>query len=244
MKNLSQIALRASIIIGAALLTTAHTQAALATYSSRSTFNSVGSIDQNSNFDDFGSGFSKPGDGFTRGDVTYVSAQNLVVGPSTGYAPVKNVMANNFWNPLQGSINGTPKYDMFGFDLGTFGGSPVAIQLFTSGGQIITDVNAYGVEHVQIPDYANGFAFEGFSLTGGEYFTGFSITSDWGNVGYLPGITDVTLGHVHTQGDTHPGGPGNGVPESFGTMFGLLIAGLALSGLAKFDVLKLPTVKS
>jgi hypothetical protein len=84
----------------------------------RSTFNAAGTINYNSNFNDFGSGFSLPGDPFTRGGVTYTNTRNLIAGTATRYNPVVNLMTNDFWSPLTGSLDASARYNMFGFDFG------------------------------------------------------------------------------------------------------------------------------
>ena len=84
--------------------TTGQATAGLLVETNSSTFNASGTIVFDSNFNDFGSGFSFPGDPFTRGGVTYTSDQNLVTGTGTGYDPIVNLMTNNYWSPVSGTV--------------------------------------------------------------------------------------------------------------------------------------------
>lgn len=161
--------------------------AAVITYSDRASFDAQGTIVENSNFNDFGAGFNTPGTPFTRGSVTYVSADNLTVGAGTPYSigQFQTVMSNNYWSPLTGSI--ANQFNLFGFDAAVTSG-PVDIT-------VTTNLATYLFSGLTLPNGAPDFAFEGFQATAaGEYFTGFRIDTLGG--GYLPGITNVALGNA------------------------------------------------
>lgn len=163
-----------------------HASAGVVVHATRAGFNAQGTIAYNSNFDDFSGWYSLPGDPFTRGDVTYTSTQNIIIGAclySIGCA--RQVMTNNYWSPITGTIaSDTSQYDLFGFDLAVTSG-PVSITVFTN-------LGSYGFSGLTVPNGAPDFAFEGFQATGGEYFTGFRI--DTNGAGFLPGMTDVAVG--------------------------------------------------
>ncbi len=163
-------------------------QAGMLTLGSRSTFNSTGTIDFNSNFQDFGTGFGFPGNPFTRGDVTYNSFDNLTWGSSTPYTTTETLIGNNFWTPILGSVATDPKYDMFGFDIGTYGASPITIKIFTDSAVYVYP--SLTIANSQIGD----LEFRGFIATDGEFITNFEIIADFGP-GNLPGITNVAVGH-------------------------------------------------
>ena len=184
--------------------------AGLTTLSTRGSFNGAGSIAYNSNFSDFGPYFGYPGTPFTRGDVTYSSAENLTVGAATSYSigNAQTVMSNNYWSPLTGSINTSTPYSLFGFDAAVTSG-PVTVT-------IKTNQNTYSFAGLTLPNGAPNFAFLGYKTTGvGEYFTGFRIDTLGG--GYLPGITNVAVGTAVSA-----------VPEP--ETYALLLAGLGLIG--------------
>ena len=153
----------------------------------RTTLNSLGTIVYDSNFSDFPSGFSFPGDPFTRGDVTYTSQQNLIVGSGTSYSigDSQTVMSNNYWTPLTGTIStSTNQYTLFGFDLAVTSG-PVTVTVDTNDGSFV-------YPNLTVGNGDPNFTFEGFEAINGEYFTGFRI--DTLGTGYLPGVTNVALG--------------------------------------------------
>jgi hypothetical protein len=179
------------VLLIAALLVTANTQvsAGLATFSDRTSFDAQGTIVFNSNFNDFTSGFSFPGDPFTRGGMTYTSSQNLITGTGTSYAPIVNLMTDNFWSPLTGTIASAPTpYDLFGFDVGVLDRQDrITVD-------ITTNLATYEFPLLSLANGTQSLQFLGYeTTTPGEYFTGFSLTTEFGS-GSLPGITDVTLG--------------------------------------------------
>ncbi|MBB3222375.1 PEP-CTERM sorting domain-containing protein [Pseudoduganella umbonata] len=176
----------------------------------RDAFNALGTIAHNSNFDDFGPGFSFPGTPFTRGDVTYTSDENLTVGAGAGFGigSLRTLISNDYFTGLTGTI--AAGYTLFGFDAAVSSG-PVDIT-------IATNQATYTFDGVALADGVSGLTFQGFQATGaGEYFTGFRI--DTLGDGYLPGMTDVAVG-------VSP------VPEPATGM--LLLGGLGVLGLARW----------
>lgn len=170
----------------------------------RSGFNALGQIAQRSNFDDFAGSYNYPGYGFTRGDVTYLSDENLIVGGGAAYGigSLRPVMSNEYWSPVSASI--AQSHTLFGFD--------AAVSAGTVDLSITTNLASYHFKGLVLPDGSSSLGFLGFRATGGEYFTGFELRSQ--GDGYLAGITDVTLGSV------------SAVPEP--ATPALLLAGLGL----------------
>ncbi len=204
--KLSHIAIAIALVTSGTVAT-----AGVSIFNNRASFEALGTMAYNSNFADFGTGFGYPGDPFTRGDVTYTSAQNLSVGADTGYSvgSYQTVMSNNWWSPLTGTIATATPYTLFGFDAAVTSG-PVDITVSTNQG-------SYVFSGLSLPNgsSAANFAFEGFQATGvGEYFTGFRIDTVGGT--YLPGITNVAVGTV------------SAVPEM--ETYAMMLAGLGLMG--------------
>lgn len=161
-------------------------QAGVILLSDRTVFNGLGVIAYNSNFDDFASGFSYPGNPWTRGDVTYTSTSNVIVGTGTGYAPIRNVICNDWWTPLTGTL--ATGYDMFGFDIGWLGSASLMDV------DITTNLGAYSFDDLLVPAASVSMDFLGFIAGPGEYITSFSIASI--GSGYAPGITNVAVGNT------------------------------------------------
>jgi len=152
----------------------------------RSNFRYKGQWAFANSFEEFGPDFGFPGDPWTSRGVTYTSANNLIVGTGTGYAPMSNVICNNLWTPISGSI--ASGYDMFGFDLGVLGVSSMATLTVT------TNLGTYSYLVERYPNWAHGKIFVGFvAANAGEWFTGFSIASQYGP-GSAPCLDEVTVG--------------------------------------------------
>ncbi|MHC1763732.1 MAG: hypothetical protein AB9869_05410 [Verrucomicrobiia bacterium] len=181
MTDLKSLAL---LVTGLTVLVAVQAQASLATYGTRESFNTQGTIVYNSDFTDFGPAGYLPGDPFTRGDVTYHSTQNVTFGNETMYTTTEPLIGNVYWTPILGDIATTPKYSMFGFDIGNWKDIPITIIVNTT-------LSTYTYPDLTIAP--GSLHFKGFIASPGEYFTGFNII---GSVGNLPGITHVTLGHV------------------------------------------------
>ena len=192
--------LKVFLVTGLLLLIGEVARASITEFTDRSDFNLQGVIAYNSNFQDYPGiqkysiGFSSPGDPFSRGDVTYTSSENLVWGPdgigaSGHYTTTEPLIGNNAYTPIQGVIATTPKYTMFGFDIGTFGSSPISITVYTN-------QNSYTYPGLTIANSVEGkLDFKGYSTSSGEYFTGFKIVADNGS-GNLPGMTNVAVGNL------------------------------------------------
>jgi len=177
-----------TILLGfAVLLISSIAEASIVQYSNRTTFNSQGTISENYGYDDFGTGFSYPSNPWTSHEVTYTTGANLIVGTNTAYTPISNVFCYDGWSPITATIDNSPMYNMFGLDLGYLG---------TSSGitfDVITNLGDYSFYVINAPIASRSLDFYGFILGSGEYFTGFSLTSDQGN-GSAPAIDNVTLG--------------------------------------------------
>jgi hypothetical protein len=204
--NLKPVRLAAAMLLAAVAATAS---ADVVFVAERGTFNALGTIAHNSNFDDFGAGLHFPGDPFTRGGVTYASDANITVGAGTefGIGTLRTLVSNDYFTGLTGTI--ASGYTLFGFDAAVNEG-PVDIT-------ITTNQATYTFDGVTLANGVTGLTFQGFQATGaGEYFTGFRI--DTLGDGYLPGMTDVAVG-------VSP------VPEPATGM--LLLGGLGVLGLAR-----------
>ena len=179
----------------------------ITTFSNRTLFEAQGSIVVNSNFADYGLPNATPDImpnnyspymPFTRGDVTY-QYKTSIVGPGSGLTTTEPLLFT-FWEPepLVGSINTVPHYNMLGFDiaLGVLASPPsegttATITVYTN-----TNAAGYSYHDLTIANAMNGvLEFKGFKTSSpGEYFTRFQI---WSNDPWTsdPGITNVTLGH-------------------------------------------------
>jgi hypothetical protein len=163
---------------------------ALSWYNDRATFESMGTIVENYGYEDFGTGFSFPGDPWTAHGVTYTTGDNLIIGTATGYNPISNVFANNQWNnPVTGDIDTGPQYDMFGLDLAYLGASnEIRFTLFSPS---VTHI----IEGIFAPHASASQDFWGFIADPGRYFTGFRLDSTEAG-GSAPVIDNVTLGNT------------------------------------------------
>lgn len=186
-------------------------QAALTQYGSRAIFEAQGTISENYGFEDWGStgGFLHPGNPYTAHGVTYITANNLIVKPDSGYGSASNVFLYDQWSPLPGLISGA--YNMFGFDLGVLGLDSLIDYSLT------TNIGTYNFNNVAVPNVNQGMTFFGFIADPGETFTGFNFVSQLGN-GHAAALDNVTLG---TQGN-------NQIPEPAS----LALLGIGLAGFA------------
>lgn len=215
-----KLKLAAFVLVGLCFLQ-GNSFAGVVRYTDRASFTALGSIAYNSNFRDFGLFTSFPSSTstpFTRGDVSYNSPLlNLVWGPSSGLTTTEQLIGNNDYTPFPGSIAQTPRYTMFGFDIAMFGPSTVTIS-------VTTNTGTYTYPGLPVANSMNGIlSFEGFTTSSlGEYFTSFIITADAGRTGFLPGITNVTLGNA---------GNGSSVPEP--STIALFSLGLAIAASGK-----------
>lgn len=196
-----------------ALASLAH--AGLVAYTNEALFQSQGTLAFNSNFDDMPGvsfyPFSFPGDPFTRGDVTFHSTNNLVWASGSGYTTTRPLIGNNYWTPIDGTVNALPQYNMFGFEIGTYNSSPITFN-------ISTNLGTYTYGSQTIANSAAGqLDFRGWVAGSGEYITGFQVVADYGP-GNLPGLTEVQVGHT-----------GQSVPDSGST---LALFGAALTAMA------------
>ena len=165
--------------------------ASVSTYTDQSTFNSQGVIAFDSNFNDFGTSFGFPANPFTRGGVTYTSGSNLTWGFSTVYTTTtETLIGGNSAIPttlITGNI--ATGYNMFGFNIGTYGSTPISIT-------VDTNVSSYLYSGLTIANSQAGkLDYKGFIASSGEYFTGFKIVAD-NAIPNLAGITNVAVGNV------------------------------------------------
>jgi len=161
--------------------------AALDTFTDRAVFEAQTIVVYNYGFEDWGSGFSYPGNPYIRDGVTYTTGDNIVVGTATHWSPISNVFCNNYWTPLPGTIDNAPAFNMFGLDLGYIGSeSPIDFIVHTN-------LNSYSYLGLGVPNASTALDFYGFAATGGEFFTGFELSS--GASASAPAIDNVTLGH-------------------------------------------------
>jgi len=169
--------------------------ASVSTYTDRVAFKSQGFITFDSNFNDFkefpGTGFIYPGTPYTKGDVTYTSAENFTWGSASGYTITERLIGGNSDIPttlITGDIEAG--YNMFGFNIGTYGSTPISIT-------VDTNVSSYLYPSLTIANSQAGkLDYKGFIVTTpGEYFTGFKIVADNANPNFA-GITNVAVGNV------------------------------------------------
>ena len=168
--------------------------AQLLTFFDRSVFEAQTIIAYNYGFEDWGSGFSQLPNPYTRDGVTYTTGDNLVIGTATLWQPISNVFCYNLWTPNTATIDNAPAYNMFALDLGYLGRKdPIDFV-------VQTNLNSYSYLDIDVPIASTALDFYGFAATGGEFFTGFSLSSN-GN-GSAPAIDNVTVGHVIPEPST------------------------------------------
>ena len=191
-------------------LSVSSANAALLSFTSRPLFQAQGTITQNYGFDDWPSGqINFPGDPYTAHGVTYTSTHNEILGAFSGNNNPSAWIANANWTPLTGTIAGTS--NMFGFDLGVFGANSLLAYTIT------TNLGSYTFNNVLVPNLKTQLqTFFGYTAGVGEYFTGFSFSSQLNDGTSGPALDNVTLGTQFS------------VPEP-GTLalFGTGLAGLA-----------------
>ncbi len=168
--------------------------ATLISYSDRATFELQGAIAYNYGYEDFGTGYSFPGNPWTSHGVTYTTGRNLIVGTGTGF-PISNVFIDIFLTPLTANIETGPQYDMFGLDLSYL--RSFSLLTFTA----YTNLDTYVFSGLSVPNVGSAMDFYGFIAGSEEYFTGFRLDAAGGGSG--PAIDNVTLGSA-SQGATIP----------------------------------------
>ncbi len=163
-------------------------------YTDRATFNAQGSIVYNSNFQDYGGptaiqlkpGVTSPGDPFKRGDVTYSSVMNLIVGQESGFTKTDPLLLSDAGGLLIGDINKAPMYNMLALDMAQYNNTPITLTVYTN-------QSSYLFSNIWVSNVNSGnLTFIGGVVTG-EYFTRFTIVPV--NPSSAVGITNVTLGH-------------------------------------------------
>lgn len=201
---------RVWIAVGIALVSSAcvfgNAQANVTEYTDSTAFNALGAIAFDTAFSAGGQAFAYPGDPYAIGGVTYHSGSNVIVGTTSPYHPLVDMLAYDHWSPMTGTVD--PGYNLFGFDLAMFGAaSDVTLSLATNLGSYSFDLGT--------PQLAgSGVEFFGFAADPGETVTDFSLSSAQGS-GSAPGITNVEVGTA--------------VPEPASlALFGMGIAGLGL----------------
>ena len=185
-------------------------QAGVTLVNDNATFDALGTIDQTTNFDGYDpNGFTSLGATTTFGALTFTTGDNLIVGTGTGFHPIRNTFNFNNWSPVSGTI--ASDFTLFGFKLGTLGTqSAMSITLYTN-------LGSYSFADLSSPMADSALDFHGFVATGGEHFTGFTLSSAVGG-GSAPSTTDFELGHA------------GAVPEP--ASWAMMVGGFGLAGAA------------
>ena len=181
------------------LMALSSAQAAVISYSDRTTFESQGSIAFNNDFEHWNTsgGFAFPADPYTEQGVTYNSTNNLIVGINSPYTNQGNHITNNYWTPVTGELDNVDQFDMFAFDVGVYGDANLSLTLFSN-------LTSYLIDLVAPSANNSALDFLGFIVDGeGEFFTGFSLAS--AGSGHLPMMDNVTLGNVTPAAVPEPG---------------------------------------
>lgn len=170
-----------------ALGISAPANAGLVAFTSLATFNAQGTITDSYGFEDWPSGqINFPGDPYTAHGVTYTSSHNEILGSFSGNNNPSAWIANANWTPLTGTIPGTS--NMFAFDLGVFGTNSLIDYTIT------TNLGSYAFNDVSVPNLNTQLqTFFGYTAGPGEYFSGFSFSSQLG-AGSGAALDNVTLG--------------------------------------------------
>ena len=185
------------------VLVAATSQAAVITIGTQGSFDSLGTIDENVNWDSYAyPGWTYPGSPFTVGDLTFVQGgQNLIGGGAYGHP--RNLLTDNYIAGTTAFIAVGGDYNLLAFNAGNF--------LGTGDADIDIETNVGSYQYTpSVLDGSVGLTFLGFEAGPGEYFTGFSFSGP-----EATGITDIQLGSTQ-------------VPEVGST---LVLLGLACTGL-------------
>ncbi len=156
--------------------------ASVVVYTDRSSFNAQGSIDSNTNFLDYGTGYTPISTPLIRGDVTFNQAEGII-GTTSGYTKTEQILAGPI---VSADIATAPKYNMYGADLAQYNSTPITITIYT-------DKNIYLFSHIWVSNMNTGnLTFLGGVLTG-EYIKGIQVKADNPYSGV--GGTNLTFGH-------------------------------------------------
>ena len=161
--------------------------AAPITFGARTDFEGQGEIAEFQDFESFDSDeFTFPGEPFVDGSISYTSeGENLIVGSNTFINPISNTLSNDtFDTAVTGDIGG--EFNMFALDMAV--NNPNAIGDVTL--TLFTNLSSYFFD-LTLPAVQNEQLFQGFTLSGSEYFTGFAF--DAFNFVH---IDNVTLGNL------------------------------------------------
>ena len=158
------------------------------TFDDRGGFENQGTIEEFQDFESFDSNnFTELGTEFVDGSVTYTAeGVNLLVGANTFINPISNTMSyDEFGTELTADIAG--QFTMFALDMAinntAAGLTDVTLTLFTNLSTYLFDFALPAVQDEQL--------FQGFVLTGGEFFTGFGFNAE-----NFVHVDNVTLGNV------------------------------------------------
>jgi hypothetical protein len=171
------------------LLSVMTAEAALLSYSNRALFESTGAIQENYGFEDIGQYSESRGVSWNTHGVTYTSDENYIFTGSLGSKPpvVSNVLINNYWLSLTGSLDVGTNHNMLGFDLAVLFPTATPGNITLS---IYTNQATYIYDDLSLPDISYDQEFFGFVSGEGELFTGFNLTSDaWGTAAALDNVT-------------------------------------------------------
>ncbi|MEO5656095.1 MAG: PEP-CTERM sorting domain-containing protein [Nitrospiria bacterium] len=190
-----------------------HRADALTLYTDRASFEAQGTIVFNDGFEDFSSdGYTSPpvtdaGDGrapsWSSHGVAYrVPASGTIVGTGTPEGPQTNVLggAAADGDLLLADIDPSARYDMLGFDLGSFvtayRDDPLHTPSVGAYVTVATNLDGWFQRRVDDLPYApTDMRFFGFVADEGEYFTHLDFWTGKFSAEYVA-LDNVTLGHV------------------------------------------------
>ncbi|MFK7885688.1 MAG: PEP-CTERM sorting domain-containing protein [Gammaproteobacteria bacterium] len=144
------------------------------TFDDRNDFENQGTIAEFQDFESFAPGiFTSPGDPFVDGSVTYTSpGENLIVGADTFINPLSNTMSyEEIGTSLTADLAGN--FTMFALDMAINNQGNVLADVTLT---IFTNVSAYLFDFT-LPEVQDAQLFQGFVLTGNEFFTGFEFSA-------------------------------------------------------------------